>query len=463
MNRKKIFVPLLIIFILIINMLVSTIYTGFMSFAVDTDGISASVDTSDINNIKLTLGGNVEGNIISIKYTDVYISINEALDYFDNPSSSYIDVTDKNQGASNSVLAVTIENVKEGKTYTVAIDIDMGNGQIKTMIKQKDIVILNNGGMKISIERKAENNSNVIINVISSANDIVLLKVAKASEISKDEDFKTKGEAISITPSLNVTATYQLKEEGEYKIYAEDSRGKGIILNTEFLHITSTKEIKILHKKGDNNALIIKAKDSEHKITEMKIMLSNSEVSKEDIANNGTPISITAGTKVQGEYTISGNSTYVTVYVKDEYGAEYKHGQTINSIKEDDTIVVPVDPDPTPDPTPDDSQGSLVVPMPDNNESGNGSNDSNNKNSSGDNSSNNQTIIGDNILDNQSQNSNESNSLNIQTNIQSDEQINSSNNESLPKTGVEDTGIILLIVTLVGIAIVSFIKFIRIK
>ena len=55
------------------------------------------------------------------------------------------------------------------------------------------------------------------------------------------------------------------------------------------------------------------------------------------------------------------------------------------------------------------------------------------------------------------------NSTNNQTNIQDDEQINSSNNESLPKTGVEDTGIILLIVTLLGVAVMSFVKFIRIK
>ena len=52
---------------------------------------------------------------------------------------------------------------------------------------------------------------------------------------------------------------------------------------------------------------------------------------------------------------------------------------------------------------------------------------------------------------------------NNQTNIKDNEQINSSNDESLPKTGVEDTGIILIIVTLLGIAIISFVKFIRIK
>ena len=64
---------------------------------------------------------------------------------------------------------------------------------------------------------------------------------------------------------------------------------------------------------------------------------------------------------------------------------------------------------------------------------------------------------------NDNQDSSKANNKDNQANIQSGEPINSSNNESLPKTGVEDTGIILLIVTLLGVSIISFIKFIKIK
>ena len=94
-----------------------------------------------------------------------------------------------------------------------------------------------------------------------------------------------------------------------------------------------------------------------------------------------------------------------------------------------------------------------MVPMPDDNNNGISGNENNIGNVNTEN----------NDVNNESQNSNGSNSINSQTNIQNGEQINSGNNESLPKTGVEDTGIILLIVTLLGVAIISFIKFIRIK
>lgn len=489
MNRKKIIIPLLIIFILFINILASTIYEGFISFAVDTEGesnVDVSVDSTDLNNIKITMGGNFDSNIVSIKYTDGgRVSKDEVIDYFNNSSNHIVDITNQNQGASPNVLAVTIENAIQGKEYTILVVFEDGTAHIG----YATIGERTNGSMNIGYEYKS---SVLTINVTSDPNNIVLLKIAKSSDISQISDFETKGEVISITPSTNVTATYEIKEEGSYKVYAKDSEGYTSMNETSYLTLTSTKTIKIVHKKDDSNALVIKAEDSEHKIIEMKIMLSDSEVSLEEIQNNGTAISITAGTKVQGEYTISGNNTYVTVYVKDEYGYAKICGQTINSIEEDTTIVVPVDPEPEPDPdpeptpdpepeptpdpepeprpepdtepdsdqtvdsTPDNSQSDIVVPIPD--DSNNGT--SENENEIGELNSEDNTNTNLNIED-------ESNNLdditNNQTNIKDNEQINSSNDESLPKTGVEDTGIILIIVTLLGIAIISFVKFIRIK
>ena len=270
MNRKKIIIPLLIIFILFINILASTIYEGFISFAVDTEGksnVDVSVDSTDLNNIKITMGGNFDSNIVSIKYTDGgRVSKDEVIDYFNNSSNHIVDITNQNQGASPNVLAVTIENAIQGKEYTILVVFEDGTAHIG----YATIGERTNGSMNIGYEYES---SVLTINVTSDPNNIVLLKIAKSSDISQISDFETKGEVISITPSTNVTATYEIKEEGSYKVYAKDSEGYTSMNETSYLTLTSTKTIKIVHKKDDSNALVIKAEDSEHKIIEMKIML----------------------------------------------------------------------------------------------------------------------------------------------------------------------------------------------
>ncbi|MBO5004007.1 MAG: hypothetical protein J6D03_01890, partial [Clostridia bacterium] len=91
MNRKKTVIPILVIFILVVNIVVSTVYEGFMSFAVDTEGesnMNVSVDSTDLSNIKINMGGNFESNIVSIRYTDGgHVSKDEVIDYFNNSSN----------------------------------------------------------------------------------------------------------------------------------------------------------------------------------------------------------------------------------------------------------------------------------------------------------------------------------------------------------------------------------------
>ena len=53
MNKRKA-IPLLIVVILLINVLLSTVYKGFISHAEDADGsFNVEVDSSDISNIKI--------------------------------------------------------------------------------------------------------------------------------------------------------------------------------------------------------------------------------------------------------------------------------------------------------------------------------------------------------------------------------------------------------------------------
>ena len=326
MNKKKA-IPLLIIVMLLINVLLPTVYKGFISYAEDADGsFNVEVDSSDISNIKIKAGGNFSSKITSIKYTDGgKIEKDEVVDYFNDSKNNIVDITKQNQGVTENVLAITIEKAVQGKEYTILVVFEDGSAYIGyASIGKRE-----SGTSEISYDYSSPT---LTIKVVNDTNNIVLVKIAKASEILQDSDFETKGEELPITVSKNVTTTYTIKEECAYKIYAKDSEGHYSIKETNKLAITSNKEINIYHKKDDNNAIIIKAKDSAHKIVKMKVMVSEGEVSLEEIKNSGTDIKITEGTEVEGEYTISGEHKYITVYIEDEYGANHKYGKTISSI-----------------------------------------------------------------------------------------------------------------------------------
>ena len=93
MNKRKA-IPLLIVVILLINVLLSTVYKGFISYAEDADGsFNVEVDSSDISNIKIKAGGNFSSKITSIKYTDGgKIEKDKVVDYFNDSKNNIVDI-----------------------------------------------------------------------------------------------------------------------------------------------------------------------------------------------------------------------------------------------------------------------------------------------------------------------------------------------------------------------------------
>ena len=219
MNKKKA-IPLLIIVILLINVLLPTVYKGFISYAEDADGsFNVEVDSSDISNIKIKAGGNFSSKITSIKYTDGgKIEKDEVVDYFNDSKNNIVDITKQNQGVTENVLAITIEKAVQGKEYTILVVFEDGSAYIGyASIGKRE-----SGTSEISYDYSSPT---LTIKVVNDTNNIVLVKIAKASEILQDSDFETKGEELPITVSKNVTTTYTIKEECAYKIYAKDSEG----------------------------------------------------------------------------------------------------------------------------------------------------------------------------------------------------------------------------------------------
>ena len=177
-------------------------------------------------------------------------------------------------------------------------------------------------------------------------NNIVEVKIAPSDEILQDSDFETKGDRLPILEGTNVTASYEVNKEGKYKIYIKDSKGHIVIQETSYLPLQSEKTMDVKHKKDDINALVINVNDSMHNIILLKVIGVQEEPSMDQINNNSTELTITPGKNVTTEYTVSNDSVYVGIYVKDEYGFEHTWMLTKNSIEEEKgAIVVPIEPE----------------------------------------------------------------------------------------------------------------------
>ena len=195
--------------------------------------------------------------------------------------------------------------VSEDGFYRIYAKAESGSYSTLTTVLVKDSAIMTN------IERDAENGRKITITSVSSIDDIDTMKIAKASDVTSDDYFETKGTSISITPGRTVTATYTVPEDGTYIIYVKDKAGCS--LRTQVILYQDKYPINVTVEQDDTNdkLLHISASCSTEVIKEMKI--ASGRYQTDYFETGGTKLNITQGNNVKIDYTIN-ESGYYTIY-----------------------------------------------------------------------------------------------------------------------------------------------------
>ena len=377
---------------------------------------------------------------------------------------------------SNNVNVKYTSSTQNG-IYVIYAEDDQGNkstsqtylGETKTPIQTKTTLDTKSRKAKIEIE--------------DSLCKIVKVKVAKKSKINNINDFKTEGENIEIVPANSINIEYVAPEDDTYMFYIEDEAGYKKMIQ---MRITKENSIDISVSQDDNDKKIItiKATDSICNIVKIKVALGEN-IDSDYFKTNGQELQITPGKEVEVKCSVSENCI-LNIYVEDEEG--YKVITTRN------IIGIPVDDNKQDDNKKDDNKqddnkqddNKQDDNKQDDNKQNDNKQDDNKKgdnkqddNKQDDNKQNNNNQNNNTQNDNKQQNNNSNNNKQNNTNNNSNQKETTTNNQSnvnsnssnssttsqsnLPKTGWNN---IMLVITtgIVAIcAVVSFIKYKKIK
>ena len=388
---------------------------------------------------------------------------------------------------SSNNVNVKYTSATQNGIYVIYAEDDQGNkstsqtylGETKTPIQAKATLDSKNRKAKIEIE--------------DSLCKIVKVKVAKKSKINNINDFKTEGESIEIVPANSINIEYVAPEDDTYMFYIEDEAGYKKMIQ---MRITKENSIDISVSQDDNDKKIItiKATDSICNIVKIKVAVGEN-IDSDYFKTNGQELQITPGKEVEVKCSVSENCI-LNIYVEDEDG--YKVITTRN------IIGIPVDDNKQDDNKKDDNKQDDN--KQDDNKQDNNKQDDNKKddnkqddnkqdddkqddnkkgdnkqddNKQDDNKQNNNNQNNNTQNDNKQQNNNSNNNKQNNTNNNSNQKETTTNNQSnvnsnsanssttsqsnLPKTGWNN---IMLVITtgIVAIcAVVSFIKYKKIK
>ena len=360
---------------------------------------------------------------------------------------------------SSNNVNVKYTSATEDGIYVIYAEDDQGNkstsqtylGETKTPIQTR--TTLDNKSRKAQIE------------IEDSLCKIVKVKVAKKSEINNINDFKTEGESIEIVPANSINIEYVAPEDDTYMFYIEDEAGYKKMIQ---MRITKENSIDISVSQDDNDKkfITIKATDSICNIVKIKVAVGEN-IDSDYFKTNGQELQITPGKEVEVKCSVSENCI-LNIYVEDEEG--YKVITTRN------IIGIPVDDNKKDDNKQDDNKQDDN--KKDDNKKGDNKQDDNkkddnkqddNKNNKNDNTQNdNKQQNNDSSNNKQNNSNNNSNQKETTTNNQSNVNSNLSNSSTtsqsnLPKTGWNNIMLVITTVIVAICAVVSFVKYKKIK
>ena len=227
---------------------------------------------------------------------------------------------------SNNVNVKYTSSTQNG-IYVIYAEDDQGNkstsqtylGETKTPIQTK--TTLDNKSRKAKIE------------IEDSLCKIVKVKVAKKSKINNINDFKAEGESIEIVPANSINIEYVAPEDDTYMFYIEDEAGYKKMIQ---MRITKENSIDISVSQDDNDKKIItiKATDSICNIVKIKVALGDN-IDSDYFKTNGQELQITPGKEVEVKCSVSENCI-LNIYVEDEEGYKVITTRNIIGIPVDD-------------------------------------------------------------------------------------------------------------------------------
>ena len=373
---------------------------------------------------------------------------------------------------SSNNVNVKYTSATEDGIYVIYAEDDQGNkstsqtylGETKTPIQTK--TTLDNKSRKAQIE------------IEDGLCKIVKVKVARKSKINNINDFKTEGESIEIVPANSINIEYVAPEDDTYMFYIEDEAGYKKMIQ---MRITKENSIDISVSQDDNDKKIItiKAIDSICNIVKIKVAVGEN-IDSDYFKTNGQELQITPGKEVEVKCSVSENCI-LNIYVEDEEG--YKVITTRN------IIGIPVDDNKKDDNKQDDNKqddnkqddNKQDANKKDDNKQDDNKQDDNKKddNKQDDNKQNNNNQNNNTQNDNKQQNNNSNNNKQNNTNNNSNQKETTTNNQSnvnnnsanssttsqsnLPKTGWNNIMLVITTVIVAICAVVSFVKYKKIK
>ena len=170
--------------------------------------------------------------------------------------------------------------------------------------------------------------------------NITEVRIAKRADITNPEDVATQGTPITIeTPAKTLNLEHTITEDSNYIFYIKDEQNRALYYVTRILvSDVEPASINIVQSNENKKNLTITATDNVANIVEMKVA-TGSNLTMNDVKQNGTSIEITPGKTVTVNYQVEENCT-LGVYIKDADGYSYFKSQTISGIV--DPVVDPV-------------------------------------------------------------------------------------------------------------------------
>ena len=228
---------------------------------------------------------------------------------------------------SSNNVNVKYTSATEDGIYVIYAEDDQGNkstsqtylGETKTPIQTR--TTLDNKSRKAQIK------------IEDSLCKIVKVKVAKKSKINNINDFKTEGESIEIVPANSINIEYVAPEDDTYMFYIEDEAGYKKMIQ---MRITKENSIDISVSQDDNDKKIItiKATDSICNIVKIKVAVGEN-IDSDYFKTNGQELQITPGKEVEVKCSVSENCI-LNIYVEDEEGYKVITTRNIIGIPVDD-------------------------------------------------------------------------------------------------------------------------------
>ncbi len=228
---------------------------------------------------------------------------------------------------SSNNVNVKYTSATEDGIYVIYAEDDQGNkstsqtylGETKTPIQTR--TTLDNKSRKAQIK------------IEDSLCKIVKVKVAKKSKINNINDFKTEGESIEIVPANSINIEYVAPEDDTYMFYIEDEAGYKKMIQ---MRITKENSIDISVSQDDNDKKIItiKATDSICNIVKIKVAVGEN-IDSDYFKTNGQELQITPGKEVEVKCSVSENCI-LNIYVEDEEGYKVITTRNIIGISVDD-------------------------------------------------------------------------------------------------------------------------------